>query len=270
MRLTASQSPPKARSTCCWSIRATAASSARFRRRRRHRTWSWSTRRRSAPTSPISARARPRSSTWPPGTKLADIATGRGSEALALAPGGRELWVAARADDTIAIVATATREVLARLPVSGVPIRIAFTPDGRTALVTCAGSGELAVIDVGSRTERSRHRIDVPLAPDAAARPFAGLAPGSVLPVGLWVAADGRSAYVAATMGDRVVQFDLASFKVAARDRRGRRAGRPRQHVRTAPGDLPRLCQRRPRLSRDRRRISLCTAISSAVKYIYD
>jgi DNA-binding beta-propeller fold protein YncE len=56
--------------------------------------------------------------------------------------------------------------------------------------------------------------VDVPLAPDAAARPFAGLAPGSVLPVGLWVAADGRSVYVAATMGDRVVQFDLASFKV--------------------------------------------------------
>jgi YVTN family beta-propeller protein len=148
------------------------------------------------------------------GTKLADIATGRGSEALALAPGGQELWVAARADNSIAIIATATREVLARLPVSGVPIRIAFTPDGRTALVTCAGSGELAVIDVASRKERLRRPVDVPLAPDAAARPFAGLAPGSVLPVGLWVAADGRSAYVAATMGDRVVQFDLASFQV--------------------------------------------------------
>ncbi len=124
------------------------------------------------------------------------------------------MWVAARADDTIAIVATATGEVLARLPVRGVPIRIAFTPDGRTALVTCAGSGELAVIDVASRKERLRRPVDVPLAPDAAARPFARLAPGSVLPVGLWVAADGRSAYVAATMGDRVVQFDMTSFQV--------------------------------------------------------
>jgi len=148
------------------------------------------------------------------GAKLADIATGRGSEALALSPDGRELWVAARADDTIAVVATATREVLARLPVSGVPIRIAFTPDGRTALVTCAGSGELAVIDVASRKELLRRRIAVPLAPDAAARPFAGLAPGSVLPVGLWVAADGRSVFVAATMGDRIVQFDTTSFQV--------------------------------------------------------
>jgi DNA-binding beta-propeller fold protein YncE len=45
-------------------------------------------------------------------------------------------------------------------------------------------------------------------------RPFARLAPGSVLPVGLLVAPDGRSAYVAATMGDRVVQFEIASGKV--------------------------------------------------------
>jgi YVTN family beta-propeller protein len=148
------------------------------------------------------------------GTKLADVATGRGSEGLALAPDGREVWVAARADDTIAIIDARTLEVTARLAVPGVPIRIAMTPDGRTALVTCAGSGELAVIDTATRRERSRHRIAVPLAPGAAVRPSAQLSPGSVLPVGLLAAADGRSAYVAATLGDKVLQFDLASGRV--------------------------------------------------------
>jgi YVTN family beta-propeller protein len=148
------------------------------------------------------------------GTKLADVATGRGSEGLALAPDGREVWVAARADDTISIIDARTLEVTARLAVPGVPIRIAMTPDGRTALVTCAGSGELAVIDTATRRERSRHRVDVPLAPGAAARPFAQLAPGSVLPVGLLAAPDGHSAYVAATLGDKVLQFDLASGRV--------------------------------------------------------
>ena len=34
------------------------------------------------------------------------------------------------------------------------------------------------------------------------------------LPVGLLVSRDGRSAYVAATMGDRVVQFDTRTFEL--------------------------------------------------------
>jgi DNA-binding beta-propeller fold protein YncE len=148
------------------------------------------------------------------GRKLADVATGAGSEALALTPDGHELWVAARADGTIAIVDTATLEVKMRLPLPGVPIRIAMTPDGRTVLTTCAGSGELVVFDAETHRELGRAKVAVPLAPGAAARPFARLAPGSVLPVGLLVSRDGRSAYVAATMGDRVVQFDTRTLEV--------------------------------------------------------
>ena len=144
--------------------------------------------------------------------KLGDIATGAGSEALAVTPNGRDLWVGARAAGEIAIVDTATLAILARLPLPGIPIRIAITPDGATALVTCAGSSELVAYDVATRTIRARAKVDVPLAPDAAQRPFARLAPGSALPVGLLVARDGRSAFVAATMGDRVVQYDVSTL----------------------------------------------------------
>jgi DNA-binding beta-propeller fold protein YncE len=144
--------------------------------------------------------------------KLGDVATGAGSEALAVTPNGRELWVAARAAGEIAIVDTATLAVLARLPLSGIPIRIAMTPDGATALVTCAGSSELVAYDVATRSVRGRTKVDVPLAADAAQRPFARLAPGSALPVGLLVARDGRSAFVAATMGDRVVQYSISTL----------------------------------------------------------
>jgi len=147
------------------------------------------------------------------GRKLGDIATGAGSEALALAPDGRELWVAARADGHIAIVDTDSLRVTARLPLPGIPIRLAITPDGRTALVTCAGSSELVAFDVASRVERGRRKVDVPLATGAEQRPFARLAPGSALPVGLLVSRDGRSAFVAATMGDRVVQFDVSTLE---------------------------------------------------------
>jgi DNA-binding beta-propeller fold protein YncE len=147
------------------------------------------------------------------GRKLADIATGAGSEALALAPDGRELWVAARADGHLAIVDTASLEVTTRLPLPGIPIRIAFTPDGRTAFVTCAGSSELVAFDVASRRETARRKVDVPLAPGAGQRPFARIASGSALPVGLLVSADGRTAYVAATMGDRVVRYEATTLE---------------------------------------------------------
>ena len=60
---------------------------------------------------------------------------------------------------------------------------------------------------------QGRRKVDVPLAPGAEQRPFARLAPGSTLPVGLLVAGDGRSAYVAATMADRVVQYDLMTLE---------------------------------------------------------
>jgi len=146
------------------------------------------------------------------GRKLGDIPTGAGSEALAVTPNGRDLWIAARAAGEIAVVDTATLAIVAHLPLPGIPIRIAMTPDGATALVTCAGSGELVAYDVATRTVRGRAKVDVPLASDAAERPFARLAPGSALPVGLLVARDGRSAYVAATMGDRVVQYDVPAL----------------------------------------------------------
>jgi len=144
------------------------------------------------------------------GRKLADLPTGEGSEAVALTPDGRQLWVGARAAGHVAVVDTGSLEIVERIPVAGVPIRIAITADGRSALVSCAGSSELVAFDVASRKERARRKVDVPLAADAAERPFAGLAPGSALPVGLTLSGDGSSIYVAATMADRIVQYDLA------------------------------------------------------------
>jgi DNA-binding beta-propeller fold protein YncE len=147
------------------------------------------------------------------GRKLTDLATGAGSEALALTPDGRELWVAARAAGELAIVNTDKLEVTARLPLPGIPIRIAITPDGRTALVTCAGTAEIVAFDVATRSERARRTVDVPKAPGADQRSLARLAPNSVLPIGLLVSADGGSAFVAATMGDVVVQFTTGSLE---------------------------------------------------------
>jgi YVTN family beta-propeller protein len=139
------------------------------------------------------------------GRKIGDIATGKGTEALALTPDGGELWVGAREAGEVSVVNTASQQVVSRIVVPGVPIRLAITPDGTTALATCAGSGEIVALDVRGRRETARRRLDLAPAPAAAARPMARLAPGSPLPVGLTLASDGKTAYVAATMADQVV-----------------------------------------------------------------
>lgn len=148
------------------------------------------------------------------GRKLADIVTGRGSEAIAVTPDGREVWVGAREDGHLAIVGADRLEVTEQVPLPGIPIRIAMTPDGRTAFVTCAGSGELVAIETATRRERGRARIDLPLAPGATERPHARIAAGSTLPVGLLVSRDGRSVYVAATMADAVLRLDARNVAV--------------------------------------------------------
>jgi DNA-binding beta-propeller fold protein YncE len=147
------------------------------------------------------------------GRKLGDLATGAGSEALALTPDGRELWVAARAEGHLAVVNTQELAVTARLPLPGIPIRIAITPDGRTALVTCACTAEIVAFDVATRRERARRSVDVPRAQGAGQRSLARLAPDSVLPIGLLVSGDGASAFVAATMGDVVVQLGTRTLE---------------------------------------------------------
>ena len=148
------------------------------------------------------------------GRKLADVVTGRGSEAIAVTPDGREVWVGAREDGHLAIVSADRLEVTAKVPLPGIPIRIAMAPDGRTAFVTCAGSSEVVAIETATRRERGRARIDLPLAPGAPGRPYARMAAGSALPVGLLVSPDGRNVYVAATMADAVLRLDTADVAV--------------------------------------------------------
>jgi YVTN family beta-propeller protein len=141
--------------------------------------------------------------------KLGDVVTGGGSEGLALTPDGRELWVAARDEGQIRVVDTTTLAVTATLSLPGMPIRLAVTPDGETVLATCAGTGELVAYDSATRRERARHSMDLPRAEGADQRSFARILPAtSPGPVGLLASPDGRSAYVAATLGDRIMQLD--------------------------------------------------------------
>lgn len=148
------------------------------------------------------------------GTPLASLATGAGSEGLALVREGRELWVAARGEDRVRIVDTQSLAIVGEIAVPGLPIRLMPSHDGRSVLASSAISGELQVLDVASRRLRASLKLDVPLAAHATQRPFAGLAPGSPLPVGVAVATDDRAWYVAASMADAVLVIDPATLSV--------------------------------------------------------
>lgn len=144
------------------------------------------------------------------GRKLNDVPTGRGSEAIAVTADGREVWVGAREAGTLTMFDAQTHAVLATVPVPGAPIRIAMAGD--VALVSCAASGEVVAFDVSDRREIGRRRIDSASGPDAT--DGARRAPAGAVPVGMTVAADGRSVFVAATAIDRIVQLALPALAV--------------------------------------------------------
>ncbi|MGI9245156.1 MAG: cytochrome D1 domain-containing protein [Steroidobacteraceae bacterium] len=148
------------------------------------------------------------------GTASGTVVTGAGTEAIAVRPGGTQVWTFARGDGALVIMDAATLERISTAEVPGIPIRVAFTPDGSTAFVTRAALGEVTAFDAATGKPVARRRLEVPLAADADSRPFAGIAPGSPLPVGLVVARDGRTIFVAATMADRVVQLDARTLEV--------------------------------------------------------
>jgi YVTN family beta-propeller protein len=147
------------------------------------------------------------------GRKIADLPTGGGSEGLALTRDGREVWVCARAENRMTIVNAQSLEIAASIAVAAMPIRVAMSPDGLFAYVTCAAAGALLAIDVAARKVVGSHSVNLPLAAGAASRPFARLGPGSPLPIGLAVSPFTKAIYVAATMADRVQVLDASSLE---------------------------------------------------------
>lgn len=151
------------------------------------------------------------------------VPTGAGCEGIARRPGSSEIWTTNRAADGLSVISTETLEVIATLPCASFPIRVAFTPDGARALVSCAKSDAVAVFDCKTRKEIAR--IAMPAREsgekDDGERLF-GNEMGNAVPVGILVHPDGKSAYVANTYADRVAVIDLEKLTVRGTLRGGR------------------------------------------------
>ena len=133
---------------------------------------------------------------------LAVVTTGAGSEGIAVRPGTGAVWVSNRQANTVSVVDADQLTVAHTIATQAFPIRVAFTPDGELALVSCLQAGVLQAFDAGSREVRWSLKLHQGEGDDPQ-------------PVGVLVEPAGAFAYVACTQRDRLTVVDLAAAKVA-------------------------------------------------------
>ena len=153
------------------------------------------------------------------GEKLGDVATGAGAEGIAVTPDGSRVWVTNREADTVSVVDASSLEVVETLDVGSFPIRIEVTPDGAHALVSNARSGTVAVLATGG----ARVVEEIPLEVAPAGEEGRLLRFGdSPVPIGIEIAPDGETAFVALANADRIVVLDLDEWRVEGTLKAGR------------------------------------------------
>lgn len=141
----------------------------------------------------------------------APITCGEESEGLAVQPGTGLVWVGNRRGNTVSVVDPTTAKVTHTLATGDFPFRIAFTADGKQALVSCAEGGQVMVFD--AKTHAVLREVSI----------HADGSELSAMPMGLAVDPDGARAYVACGRGEFVAVVDLAAGTVV--DRLPARAG---------------------------------------------
>ena len=136
------------------------------------------------------------------GTKLRDLAIGGKPEGLALAKGGRELWVGDLDAPRVTVWDTASGAKVAELPVDPVAIRVLASPDGRLIATSNIGKGTISLFDAETRAPVKTLQVSEG---DAARQ------------VTLLFSADSKRLYAAETGVDKVAEVDVASGKVLRR-----------------------------------------------------
>jgi YVTN family beta-propeller protein len=127
------------------------------------------------------------------------IPVGKGDEGFDVTPDGRELWTADAEDGTISIIDLASSKRVATLDakVFGAN-RLKFTLDGKLALISSLGSGDLVIYDVAARKESKRVAIGHGAA-------------------GILMQPDGVRAYIACGPDDYVAVLDLKTLEVVGK-----------------------------------------------------
>ncbi|HTY41918.1 MAG TPA: cytochrome D1 domain-containing protein [Thermoanaerobaculia bacterium] len=175
------------------------------------------------------------------GKVLKDIPTGKGAEGIDVTPDGREVWVANREANTITVIDVKTLAPVFTIQAPGFPIRVKITPDGRRAIATFAGAGDVRVYDTATRVEAARIPLGREAVEGSENRVFQKRFGTSPAPVGLLISTDGKRAYVAASHADVVTVVDLEKLRVDDAWAAGREPDGLAGHISTkAPEATPR------------------------------
>jgi len=147
------------------------------------------------------------------------LETGAGAEGIFAHPTKDEIWVTNRSADTVSVVDANTLEITATIPCGVFPIRVAITPDGAHALVSCARSGEVAVFDAETHEQVARISMQATAVDqrERDRRLFGDQFGESPVPIGILIEPDGTRAYVANTNADVVSVLDLTDWTLAGR-----------------------------------------------------
>jgi YVTN family beta-propeller protein len=125
------------------------------------------------------------------------ISAGPGDEGFDVTPDGHELWTANAQDGTISVIDLAAKKNVATLQagVNGAN-RLKFTLDGKYALISSLGGGDLVVYDVAARKEFKRVAIGHGAA-------------------GILIEPGGKRAFVSCGPDNYVAVIDLATWQVS-------------------------------------------------------
>lgn len=124
------------------------------------------------------------------------VATGPGTEGIAISPDGREVWAASRIDGKISVISTDTDAIVATFSSGGrEPKRMAFTPDGSQVWVTNYKSNQVAVFDSHGRE-------------------LLGKVTAEGAPSGIDISPNRQRAYVTNATANKLTVIDVASRTV--------------------------------------------------------
>jgi len=180
---------------------------------------------------------------------LRKIPSGSDPEQFEISADGAKLFIANEDAGAISIVDTASGEVKASVPVAEEPEGMALTPDGKYLYVTCETRGDVFVIDTGSHEVRGHFTVagrprNVAFLPDGS-RAFVPAESRGVIemidtasqkvlaemnlptnsrPMGLAMAADGKTLFVTTGWGGTVCALNTNPFQVSRAIQVGSRA----------------------------------------------
>ena len=146
------------------------------------------------------------------GVKLEDMAAGDGSEGIALARGGSELWVSNRGADSVSVFDTTSLRKQADIPLEGFPIRVEADDARGRVYVTLPRADAMAVLDV--KTRELLQLIEFEIGPDRTRRTlFGDMLPDSSIPIGVLLSGEGKTLFVAHSNAHVLSVYDAATLE---------------------------------------------------------